>query len=199
MKTSPDEPYHNGARHWQDRFDSRRLADRLSQKLSRAELTAEDAAFITRQPLFFLATADDQGQPDVSYKGGAPGFVSVLDAGTLAFPSYDGNGMFRSLGNLHLNQRVALLFIDFEQPQRLRVLGRASAADDDALLPRWSGAQAVVRVTVELVFPNCPRYIHRMQRLETSPYVPCAGVATPEPAWKAFTIFSDVLPRKPAR
>ena len=197
MKTSPDEPYHAGARHWQDRFDSRRLADRLAEKLSRREMTADDRAFIARQSLFFLATADDQGQPDVSYKGGASGFVQALDERTLAFPSYDGNGMFRSLGNVQLNPRVALLFIDFEQPQRLRVLGRATAADDDPLLPNWPGAQAVVRVAVELLFPNCPRYIHRMQRLETSPYVPCEGVATPEPAWKRFEIFADVLPGKP--
>ena len=196
MKPTPEEPYHAGARHWQDRFDSRRLADRLSEKLSRRELTAEDRAFIARQPLFFLATADAQGQPDVSYKGGAPGFVHSVDARTLAFPSYDGNGMFRSLGNLLVNERVGLLFIDFESPQRLRVLGRASAAADDAMLPAWPGAQAVVRVQVELIFPNCPRYIHRMQRLETSPYVPCEGLATPVPAWKSVPAFSEVLPRK---
>lgn len=197
MKTSADDAYHAGARHWQDRFDSRRLADRLAEKLSRTALAAEDRAFIARQSLFFLATADDLGQPDVSYKGGAPGFVQVLDERTLAFPSYDGNGMFRSLGNVHQNPRVALLFIDFEQPQRLRVLGRASAADDDPLRAAWPGAQAVVRVAVDLLFPNCPRYIHRMQRLETSPYVPSAGLPTPEPAWKRFDIFADVLPRKP--
>jgi len=197
MKTSPDEPYHAGARHWQDRFDSRRLADRLAERLSRTAIAAEDRAFIARQALFFLATADDSGQPDVSYKGGAPGFVQVLDDHTLAFPSYDGNGMFRSLGNLQLNPRVALLFIDFEQPQRLRVLGRASARDDDTLCGHWPGAQAVVRVAVDLLFPNCPRYIHRMQRLETSTYVPCEGIVPPEPAWKSFAMFSDVLPRKP--
>jgi predicted pyridoxine 5'-phosphate oxidase superfamily flavin-nucleotide-binding protein len=198
MKTSPEDPYHAGARHWQDRFDSRRLADRLAEKLSRPELTADDRAFIARQPLFFLASADASGQPDVSYKGGAPGFVQALDARTLVFPSYDGNGQFRSLGNLLQNERVALLFIDFEHPQRLRVQGSASAADDDPLLPRWPGAQLVVRVAVDLVFPNCPRYIHRVQRLEVSPYVPVVGVATPEPAWKSFDSFCDVLPRKPA-
>ena len=190
------EPYHLGARHWQDRFDSRRLADRLAERLSRTALVEQDCAFIAHQPMFFLATADDQGQPDVSYKGGEPGFVRVLDERTLAFPSYDGNGMFRSLGNLRLNAQVALLFIDFEQPQRLRLLGRASASDTDALLGDWPGAQLVVRVAVELLFPNCPRYIHRMQRLETSAYVPCAGVPTPEPAWKGFEMFSDVLPGK---
>lgn len=197
MKTSPDAPYHEGVRLWQDRFDSRRLADRLAERLSRPALTADDQAFITRQPLFFLATADADGQPDVSYKGGAPGFVHVLDERTLAFPSYDGNGMFRSLGNVHVNPKVGLLFIDFEQPQRLRVLGRAGARDDDPLLPQWAGAQAVVRVAVDLVFLNCPRYIHRVERRETSPYVPQAGCEPPQPAWKSFAMFSDVLPRKP--
>ena len=200
MKTSleaPGEPYHEGARHWQDRFDSRRLADRLAERLSRTALIDDDRAFIARQVLFFLATADDRGQPDVSYKGGAPGFVRVLDERTLAFPSYDGNGMFRSLGNLRLNPQVSLLFIDFEQPRRLRVLGRATAADDDALLEQWPGAQLVVRVATDLLFPNCPRYIHRMQRLETSPYVPCEGLATPAAAWKQFEMFKDVLPHRP--
>jgi len=195
MKTSPDQPYHAGARHWQDRFDSRRLADRLAERLSRRALGAEDQAFIGRQPLFFLATADQSGQPDVSYKGGAPGFVVVLDERTLAFPSYDGNGMFRSAGNVRVNPKVAMLFIDFEQPQRLRILGHAAAAEDDPLLSRWPGAQLVIRVTVELAFPNCPRYIHRMQRLETSPYVPSGGSPPPEAAWKQFEMFRDVLPR----
>ncbi len=194
MKTSPD-PYHAGARHWQDRFDTRRLADRLAERLSRDEITDDDRRFIERQPLFFLATADDEGQPDVSYKGGAPGaFVRVLDRHTLAFPSYDGNGMFRSLGNLRLNARVGLLFIDFEQPQRLRVLGRALVDADDALRSGWPGAQLVVRVAVERVFPNCPRYIHRMQRSETSAFVPREGETPPVPAWKRFEMFRDVLP-----
>ena len=195
MKTSAESPYHAGARYWQDRFDSRRLADRLAERLSRTTILDEDRAFVESQPLFFLATADDQGQPDVSYKGGAPGFVQVLDERTLAFPSYDGNGMFRSVGNLRLNPRVGLLFIDFERPGRLRILGRATADEDDPLVDRWPGAQLVVRVSVGLLFPNCPRYIHRMQRLETSAYVPCRGTDPPQPAWKSFEIFRDVLPR----
>ena len=145
--------------------------------------------------MFFLATADERGQPDVSYKGSAPGFVRILDERTLAFPSYDGNGMFRSLGNVRLNPRVSLLFMDFEQPQRLRILGHASTADEDPIIDRWPGAQLVVRVVVELLFPNCPRYIHRMQRLETSSFVPSSGVVPPEAAWKRFEIFRDVLPR----
>jgi uncharacterized protein len=194
MKTSPESPYHEGSRRWQDRFDTRRLADRLAEKLSRAALSEEDRDFIARQSMFFLATADDHGQPDVSYKGGAPGFVRALDPGTLAFPSYDGNGQFRSLGNVGVNAQVALLFIDFERPSRLRVLGRASIDPDDALAAEWPGAQLVVRVAVDLVFPNCPRYIHAMQSLGTSPYVPRAGQVAPVPAWKRYEMFRDVLP-----
>ncbi|HMA90352.1 MAG TPA: pyridoxamine 5'-phosphate oxidase family protein, partial [Burkholderiales bacterium] len=87
--------YHEGARGWQDRFDTRKLADRLAEKLSRTEFTPEDRAFIESSALFFLATADAEGRPDCSHKGGLPGFVRVLDPRTLAFPSYDGNGMFR--------------------------------------------------------------------------------------------------------
>lgn len=196
MRTSPpDAPYHAGARGWQDRFDSRRLADRLAERLSRKALSDDDREFIGRQSMCFLASADAQGQPDVSYKGGAPGFVQVVDAVTLALPSYDGNGMFRSLGNIDVNAQVALLFIDFERPGRLRVQGRASASVDDPLRDGWAGAQAVIRVAVELVFPNCPRYIHPMTRQQLSPYVPVAGIEPPVPAWKRYEIFRDVLPR----
>ena len=67
--------------------------------------------------MFFLATADEHGMPQCSYKGGDPGFVRVVDEHTLAFPSYDGNGMYLSLGNLLVNPQVGILFIDFAQPE----------------------------------------------------------------------------------
>src|SRR5919108_6489489 len=123
--------YHAGMRQLQDRFDTRRLADRLDEKLGRTAFTAEDRAFIESRPMFFLATADADGRPDCSYKGGAPGFVRVTDHNELAFPSYDGNGMFRSLGNVLVNPAVAMLFVDFQHPQRLRVNGTATMNDDD--------------------------------------------------------------------
>ena len=138
--------YHDASRQLQDRFDTRRLADRLAEKLSRTAFTDEDSAFIASQAMFFLSTADEQGWPECSYKGGVPGFVRVLDAQTLAFPSYDGNGMFRSLGNVMTNPRVGLLFIDFERPRRLRVQGRATLSFDGDELASWPGAQCVVRV-----------------------------------------------------
>ena len=197
-ETSP--AYHAGMRALQDRFDTRRLADRLDEKLARRAFSDEDRAFIESRPLFFLATADDRGRPDCSFKGGAPGFVRVTGEAELSFPSYVGNGMFRSLGNLLANPAVALLFIDFERPSRLRVNGSASAAADDPLLASFAGAQLIVRVRATRIFPNCPRYIHRMTTVEPSPYVPREGTTPPVPKWKRFDEFSDVLPRDdPAR
>jgi len=195
-----ESPYHAGMRRLQDRFDTRRLADRLDEKLGRTAFTAEDRQFIESRPLFFLATADAEGRPDCSYKGGDPGFVRVTGNDELALPSYDGNGMFRSLGNVLVNPAVALLFIDFERPNRLRVNGRAFIADQDPLLQSFAGAQLVVRVRAERIFPNCPRYIHRMGSAEASPYVPRAGYSPPVPKWKRFDAFRDVLPAgDPAR
>ena len=197
-ETSP--AYHAGMRGLQDRFDTRRLADRLEEKLARRDFSDEDRAFIESRALFFLATADDQGRPDCSFKGGAPGFVRVTGEAELAFPSYDGNGMFRSLGNVLVNPAVALLFIDFEKPRRLRVNGSASVGGDDPLLASFAGAQLIVRVRAERIFPNCPRYIHRMAAVEPSPYVPREGYTPPVPKWKRFDEFADVLARDdPAR
>jgi predicted pyridoxine 5'-phosphate oxidase superfamily flavin-nucleotide-binding protein len=192
--------YHEGMRRLQDRFDSRRLADRLDEKLGRREFTPEDRAFIESRTLFFFATADADGRPDCSFKGGDPGFVRVTAANELAFPTYDGNGQFRSLGNVLVNPAVALLFIDFENPKRLRVNGLASLHLEDSLMEEFIGAQGVVRVRAELIFPNCPRYIPRMQVLEASPYVPRPGCEPPVPRWKTFDAFNEVLPgNDPAR
>lgn len=141
--------------------------------------------------MFFLATADADGQPDCSYKGGLPGFVRVTGPSQLAFPSYDGNGMFRSLGNIARNPAVGLLFLDFEQPRRLRVNGRAVLDFGDRT---FEGAQLVVRVHAERIFPNCPRYLHRLQAVELSAYAPGPGRTPPVPAWKRMPQFLEVLP-----
>jgi len=186
--------YNEGARKMQDRFDSRRLADRLEQVTLRRAFTEEDRAFIARAPMFFLATADADGRPDCSYKGGLPGFVQVVDDVTLAFPSYDGNGQFRSLGNLLLNPRVGMLFIDFEATKRIRVNGVASIDDADPLRSRYPDADLVVRVRAEEIFPNCPRYIHKMQMTELSAYAPRPNYQPPVPAWKQMEAFRDYLP-----
>ena len=156
--------YHAGNRRLQDDFDSRRIADRLEYKLARTSFTADDRAFIESAIYFFLATADAQGRPDCSFKGGPAGFVRVTGASELAFPDYDGNGMFKSLGNLLVNPHVGLLFIDMHgKPRRLRVNGVAQVSRDDPLLADSVGAQLMVRVTATAIFPNCPRYIPKLR------------------------------------
>ncbi len=184
----------------QQQFDTERLADRIEARLFREALTDEDQAFITRLDFFFLATADGDGFPNCSYKGGDPGFVRALDACTLLFPNFDGNGMYLSLGNASENSAIGMLFIDFENQKRLRVNGTVSFAAADSVDPPYPEAQFVVRVAVRQVFPNCPRYIHKMQRVEPSKFVPRAGVPTPVPAWKRMEWACDVLPAgDPAR
>jgi predicted pyridoxine 5'-phosphate oxidase superfamily flavin-nucleotide-binding protein len=186
--------YHEGSRRLQDRFATRPLADRLVEVVAHTAFTDADRAFIESRPMFFLATADADGRPDCSYKGGRPGFVRVVAPDTLAFPSYDGNGMFRSLGNVLVNPQVGLLFVDFESPKRLRVNGRATVDEDDPLRAELTGAQLVVRVRAEAIFPNCPRYVHRMRLVETSPFAPCEGPVPPVPEWKQRPVFREVLP-----
>ena len=188
--------YHEGSRSLQDRFDSRRIADRLVQVVHRTRFSDEDREFIQSRAMFFLATADANGWPDCSYKGGRPGFVRVIAEDTLAFPSYDGNGMFKSLGNVLQNSKVGLLFIDFEKPKRLRVNGVAGIDLDDPLRESFEGAQLVVRVKAEHIFPNCPRYIHRMALEEISAYAPSPGHEPPVPGWKQMEVFRDYLPRR---
>ncbi|MFN8558021.1 MAG: pyridoxamine 5'-phosphate oxidase family protein [Dehalococcoidia bacterium] len=190
-----DTGYHDGNRQFQDRFDTRRLADRMQEQVVHARLDERDAEFIGRADMFFLATADTEGRPNCSYKGGDPGFVRVLDEGTIAFPSYDGNGMFLSLGNALVNPHVGLLFIDFERQRRLRLNGVAGIDPHDPLLAEYPEAQCIVRVRLREVFPNCPRYIHKYRLVERSPYVPHEGCETPEPEWKRSERFQDVLPR----
>jgi predicted pyridoxine 5'-phosphate oxidase superfamily flavin-nucleotide-binding protein len=186
--------YHDGMRQLQDLRETRPLADRLEKVTMRGAFTDEDKAFIARCRMFFIATADDAGQPDCSYKGGAPGFVRVVDDRTLAIPDYDGNGQYRTWGNVLVNARVGLLFVDFETPKRLRVNGTAVVSQEDPLLAEFPGAVFIVRLTAERIFPNCPRYIHKMQLVEESVYSPRADYTPPVPAWKTFDVFKDALP-----
>jgi hypothetical protein len=187
--------YHDGNRALQDAFGSRALADRLEEKLRRDCFNDDDAAFIAAQSFFFLATADAEGRPDCSFKGGPPGFARVAAPDLLVFPDYDGNGMFKSLGNLAANPHVGLLFIAMgEAPRRLRVNGRAEVAQGDAAMAAVPGAQLLVKVTPTDIFPNCPRYIPRMSLEAASPYAPAEGAAPLEPKWKAFPDFADVVP-----
>jgi predicted pyridoxine 5'-phosphate oxidase superfamily flavin-nucleotide-binding protein len=168
----------------QDRFDTRRLADNVETRVVLTEIPLEHKEFIESRDMFFLSTIDHQGRPTVSYKGGDPGFVRVLDSKTVAFPCYDGNGMFYSMGNLLGNRQVGMLFVNFEKPHRLRLQGNASVDDNDPLLQEYSEAQLIVRVAVTEIFRNCPRYVHRYKKIQASEFVPRSTSDTPLAPWK---------------
>jgi predicted pyridoxine 5'-phosphate oxidase superfamily flavin-nucleotide-binding protein len=187
--------YHDGNRQLQDRFQTRKLADRLTERVTET-IGDEARAIVEEARMFFLATCDDRGLPTCSYKGGDPGFVRIVDERTLAFPNYDGNGKYQSMGNLLRNPNVGLLFVDFEGSQRLRVQGVARIEDGDELLGDYAEAQFIVRVDVTEVYKNCPRYVHKYRFVEPSEYVPHTGRETPQPAWKTSEELKDALPER---
>jgi uncharacterized protein len=192
--------YSSASRALQDKFDTRRLADRLSEIKVHDSFTVADREFIEGRDMFFLATVDADGQPTCSYKGGDPGFVRVLDDRALVFPNYDGNGMYLSAGNVAQTRAVGLLFIDFESQRRMRVDGTAQISTDESLMMRYPEAQFVVQVEARRIYPNCPRYIHKYKLVERSTFVPRRDAETPIPAWKTAPWAIDVLPaHDPAR
>jgi hypothetical protein len=189
--------YHKGNRDLQASFGSTALADRLLEVTHHQTFWPQDIEFIEAAEFFFLATADDQGQPDCSFKGGPAGFVKVTGANQLVFPDYDGNGMFKSLGNIEVNPAVGLLFITMgEKPARIRVNGSARLIREPQRLKEYVGAQLLVEVTAEHIFPNCPRYIPDLAGAQPSKDIPVAGVAPTEPEWKGMDLFSDVVPAR---
>jgi predicted pyridoxine 5'-phosphate oxidase superfamily flavin-nucleotide-binding protein len=188
--------YSKSQRDLQAAFDTTRLADRIEQTIVRPQISDDYKRFIESRDMFFLTTIDHRGYPTCSYKGGAPGFVRVLDPQTLAFPSYNGNGMFLSMGNIGTTAKVGMLFIDFETPNRVRVHGTASIDRSDPLLKEFEGAELLVRVAVAETFVNCPRYIHKYQRVQTSKYAPQPGCVVPPPQWKRIDALQDVLPER---
>jgi len=188
--------YGDHHRHFQDQFDTRRLADRLEEMIIADVIGEQDKQFIESREFFFLSTVDPAGQPTVSFKGGPIGFVKVLDESTIAFPSYDGNGMFYSMGNLKGKSEIGILFIDFENPHRIRFHGDASAQDNDPLLSEFHEGELVVRVALSKMWINCPRYIPKFKRVEASRYVPHEQSETPLAAWKRIDAVQDVLPAK---
>jgi uncharacterized protein len=190
--------YRDSHRQLQDRYDTRRLADRLAETAGDAVAPFRD--FIEARDMFFIATADAAGQPQCSYKGGDPGFVRVIDETTIAFPVYDGNGMFLTAGNLSENASVGLLFVDFENGSRLRLNGEASIDPDDPLMDSFVGALFVVRIRARAVFPNCRRYVHTRGDDRRSVFVPRGDESPPVPDWKRDPWFEGTLPADdPAR
>ena len=192
--------FHAASRALQTRFDTTRIADRIEELLVHDTFDDGDAAFIESRDCFWLATADAKGQPNCSYKGGDPGFVRVVDEHTLAFPCYNGNGMFLSMGNIGQNPNVGMLFMDLEEANRMRVNGTATIHHDDPLMAEFPEAQFIVRVRATEIFPNCPRYIHTYKQVERSVFVPREACETPVPSWKRSGWARDALPKDdPAR
>lgn len=190
--------YHDGNRQFQDRFDTRRLADHLTGRVTET-IGESQKEFIEKADMFFLATCDHRGLPTCSYKGGDSGFVRVLDERWIAFPNYDGNGKFQSMGNLLKNPNVGMLFVDFEGQQRLRLQGIATILDDDELLSEYPEAQFVIRVQATEVYTNCPRYVHKYQLVERSVFVPRQGLETPVPEYKKREDLQEFLPARDRR
>ncbi len=180
----------------QDEFGTRNLADRVEQVICKTAFDEESQGFIESMDMFFLATVDHQGWPTVSYKGGDPGFVKIVDPTTLVFPSYDGNGMFLSMGNLAQHPRIGMLFISFERPHRLRVQGSATISRDDPMMSHYKEADFIVRVQLSALWQNCPRYVHRYQKVHPSRYVPRANCETPLAEWKRIDGLQDVIPAR---
>ena len=176
--------YHQGNRQLQNRFGTRKLADRLAARVTET-ISPEGRDIIEKASMFFLATCDGRGLPTCSYKGGEPGFVRVVDEQTIAFPNYDGNGKYQSMGNLLQNPNAGILFVDFEGQQRLRLQGVASIDENDPLLAEYHEAQFIVRVRVTEAYKNCPRYVHKHKLVEPSQFVPKIGQETPQPEWKS--------------
>lgn len=188
--------YGDKHRHLQEQFDTRKMADRLEEMIIKNELDEMDKAFVSSRDMFFLSTVDQKGRPTVSYKGGDPGFITIVDDRTIAFPSYDGNGMFFSMGNISGNPDIGMLFIDFEVPNRMRLQGKASIQDNDPLLANYHEAELIVRVAIEQTWVNCPRYIHRYKKLAQSANVPRGKEPAPLATWKRLEEVQDVLPAK---
>jgi uncharacterized protein len=185
--------FSEGARGLQDHFDSRRIADRLVTRMMHHELTDDDVTLVEAQSSVLISTVDVDGWPDVSYKGGDVGFVHVVDRRTLELASFDGNGMFRTLGNIVDTGKVGILFLDTARKKRLRLHGNASVITEPSVVNEYAGAQAVVRITIGRLFPNCGRYIHGGVD-EISEYVPREGYEPPVPSWKHYPELRDALP-----
>ncbi len=191
--------FHEGNRQLQDRYGGRAVADRIVDMVETSEFTDEFRDFVEAVPFFFLATSAGDNT-DCSFKGGAPGFVRVIAPSQLVFPDYDGNRMYKSLGNIVKNPNVGLLFMRFgaEEGQgelylRLRVNGVASVHDDHPELATYPGAQRIVQVDVSHIFPNCPRYVPQMEQVAASRHIPEPGKQQPVPAWKKIPPIAELL------
>jgi predicted pyridoxine 5'-phosphate oxidase superfamily flavin-nucleotide-binding protein len=192
--------FHDGMRELQDRYDGRRIADAIADSRVHTAFWDAERALIAASPFFFLATAHD-GHVDCTIKSGDPGFVHITGPNILEYPDYDGNSMYRSLGNMIRSPRVGLLFVRFDgKSLRCRASGLAAILDDADSLARHHGARRVVRVTCDEIYPNCPRYVPDLAGDGRSVYTPRPGSEPPVPEWKTREHLAPLLPATdPAR
>jgi predicted pyridoxine 5'-phosphate oxidase superfamily flavin-nucleotide-binding protein len=190
-----DRPFfHEGMREFQDRFDGRRVAEAIETHRKHADFWGDEKEMIQSAQFFFIASGWGE-YVDCNIKSGDAGFVKIVDSGVLEYPEYDGNSMYRTLGNILKNPNVGLLFVRFDgKSRRIRVNGKASIHDDAATLSAHFGAKVVVRIACE-IYPNCPRYLPNLEQKKESPHVPREGCGVPPPPeWKGRDYIRDVLP-----
>ena len=138
----------------QTRYGTRAQNQRLEARAGpNAALTDREAAFIAARDSFYLATVSETGWPYVQHRGGPPGFLKVIDPGTLAFADFGGNRQFVSVGNAATNDRVSLILMDYAQQVRLKVLGRIRMFDLSDAPPE---------LVFEVELPDYPARIERV-------------------------------------
>jgi len=158
MDTSPH--FHRGELDAQQRFGDPEIWDQARQtQLLWRGIPQRFHARLETAPFFFLATSDDKGNCDCSFKGGGAGLIKVISQTQIAFPDFDGNGAFMSIGNILLNPHVGLLFIDFTDGARLRINGGATLHETGNILTLFPKAARVILVDIEQVVPNCAKHI----------------------------------------
>ena len=191
MNTKSKTMYHTGHRELQKRFDGVKLADALEQNNNQRIFQPKDKEFIENVEFFFLATAFKESV-DCSFKGGVKGFVKVTGENTLEFPDYDGNSMYRSLGNILKSPNIGMIFVEFnDQPRRLRVNGKATIREGQS----GSDSKLIISVNVTEIFPNCPRYIPDLQNNKPSKYLPDERGYGAKPDWKSHKEYQNYLPK----
>ena len=187
--------FHDGMRAFQDTFDGRRTADAIEKNRKHYEFWDDEKQWIESTPYFFIASSFED-YIDCNIKSGDPGFIKVVGPNTIEYPEYDGNSMYRTLGNISESPNVGLLFVKFDgKSTRIRINGKASIHDDAETLARHYGAKVVVRIECE-IFTNCPRYVPNLLQDKSSGDVPREGQGTPPaPEWKGRDYIRDILPR----
>lgn len=131
-------------------------------------VTPELRAFVADLDMFYLGTANAQGQPYIQYRGGPTGFLKVLDERTLAFADFGGNNQYITLGDLSENPKAFLFLMDYVERRRIKIWGTARSVEgDDALIERLrdpgyrAEPERAIVFQVEAWDMNCPRHIHR--------------------------------------